>query len=327
MNKKITILFLLAAALFFTACQKNLDVFVPDPGTTNGPDTTWYATVNSSMPVAALQTNLLATPIADSFEITSSTAASLLNTAGLQCTFPPLSCVSTTGQAVSGKIQAEVFVIKKKGDMVLMNKPTTSNGQMLVSAGEIFISLKKSGQEVNLAPGAKIQIRYSDLPINPSMKLFFGEELLNGQFNWQPNPDTLSNFVGYGQQVYEITTNHLRWINLDYFYDTVGVSRSAVSLKLPFNYTNANSTAFLVFKDIRSVVRMNANVTEKRFISGKVPNGKAAWVVVISKQGNDYFMSKETVTTGVNSTNGIQAISLTPVKTSLADIKAWLATL
>jgi hypothetical protein len=327
MNKKITFILSLAAALFFTACQKNIDVFVPDPGTTGGPDTAWYTSVNSTMPVAALQTSLLATPITDSFEITSTTAASLLNTGGLQCSFPALSCISTAGQVVTGKIHAELFVIKKKGDMVLMNKPTTSNGQMLVSAGEIFIRLKKDGQDVNLAPGAKISIRYSDLPINPLMKLFFGEELLNGQFNWVPNNDTLTNFIGYGQQVYEITTNHLRWINLDYFYDTTGISRSNISLQLPFNYTNANTTAFVVFKDIRSVIRMNAVVNEKRFVSGKLPNGKAAWVVVISKQGNDYFMSKETITTGVNAANGNQSLSLTPVKTTLADIKTWLATL
>jgi hypothetical protein len=327
MNKKITILLLLSATLFFTACQKNLDLFVPDPAA-GGPDTTWYTAINNTMPVTALQTSLALTPIKDSFEITSSVTASLLNTGGLQCTFPPLCCVSsTTGQPVTGRIQAEVLVLRKKGDMVLMNKPTTSNGQMLVSAGQFLLRLKKDGQDISLAPGAKILVRYADLPINPLMKLFFGEEQLNGQFNWQPNNDTLNNFIGFGQQAYEINTNRLNWINLDYFYDTAGVARAAVSVQLPFNYTNANTTAFLVFKDIRSVLRINANVAEKRFVSGKVPNGKAAWVVILSKQGNDYFMSKEAITTGTNNTSGTQALSLTPVKTSLAEIKAWLATL
>ena len=73
---------------------------------------------------------------------------------------------------------------------------------------------------------------------------------------------------------------------------------------------------------------MNADVTERRFISGKVPNGKAATVVAISKQGNDYFLGKTIITTGVNVTSSnVQKVILNPVKTSLADIKAFLATL
>ncbi len=327
MKKQNIIIILLASCIFFTSCQKDIDIFVPDAGQLSNADTAWYGSISSTMPVAALQTNLLIEPLKDSVELTTTSMSYLTTSAGIVCGFPAAGFVSTSGAVVTGKIQVELFIIKKKGDMVLMNKPTTSNGSMLVSAGEIFIRLKKDGQEINLAPGAKINIRYSDLPINTSMKLFFGEERANGEFNWIPNYDT-SSFVGYGQQVYEITSNRLRWINLDYFYDTAGITRSTVSVKLPSNYTNANTTSFLVFKEIRSVLRMNADLTEHRFITGKVPNGKTAWVVVISKQGNDYFFTKEAITTGVNTTvNGNQALSLTPVKSSLADIKTWLATL
>jgi hypothetical protein len=327
MNKKIAILLIFTGSLFLTACQKDLDLFVPDQGQLNAPDTVWHSSISSTMPVAILQTNLLLEPVKDSFEISSSTATALLTTAGIQCTFSPLPCVNANGQTVTGKIQAEIFVIKKKGDMVLMNKPTTANGNILVSGGEFFIKLKKDGQELQLAPNAKIQIRYVDLPTNPLMKLFYGQEINPERFNWVPASDSF-NYVNTNPQVYEMVTNHLRWINLDYFYDTAGVARSTVSVRLPSYYTNANTTAFLVFNDFRSVLRMNADVPEKRFITGKVPNGKSATIVVISKQGNDYFFSKENITTGVNvTTNGNQNISLTPVKASLADIKAYLSTL
>jgi len=327
MNRKFITILSLAGTLLFTACQKDIDVFVPDAGQLNAADTAWYATITSTMPVATLQTNLLIEPVRDSFEIVSSTAPSVLINGGIQYTFSPLCCVSTAGQVVTGKIQVELLIIKKKGDMVLMNKPTTSYGNMLVSAGELFVRLKKDGQEVQLAPNAKIQIRYVDLPTNPAMKLFFGQELNTG-FNWASNTDTANNFIYITPQVYEIVTNHLHWINLDYFYDTTGVARSTVSTRLPSNYTNANTTAFLVFKEIRSVLRMNADVPERRFITGKVPNNKTATVVVISRQGNDYFLGKESVTTGLNvNAAGNQNVNITPVKTTLADIKTYLATL
>jgi hypothetical protein len=328
MRKNITIILLLASCIFFTACQKDIDIFVPDAGQTNGADTVWQNSIAATMPVAVLQTNLLIEPLKDSVELSAANITYLTASNGLVCAFPPLCCINSSGVAVTGRVQVELFAIKKKGDMVLMNKPTTSDGAMLVSGGEIFIRLKKDGQDLALAPGAKINIRYSDFPVNSNMKLFFGEERANGIFNWQPNPDTLVNRIGFGPQFYEITTNHLRWINLDYFYDTSGIARSAVSVKLPSNYTNANTTAFLVFKDLRSVLRMQADVAERRFSTGKIPQGKVAWVLVMSKQGNDYFFTKEAITTGQNTTvNSTQIIALTPVKSTLSDIKTWLATL
>ncbi|MGF2412463.1 hypothetical protein [Ferruginibacter sp.] len=327
MNKKIATILLIGGALFLNACQKSSDIFVPDPGQLNAPDTTWSNTIATSAPVFSLQTNLKIEPLKDSFEV-NNTIATILTASGVQVTFSPNCCVSSTGQTVTGKVYAEVLLIKKKGDMVLMNKPTTSNGSMLVSGGEIFIRLMKDGKELQLAPNAKIKITYTDVPVNPNMKLFFGDESNPLQFSWLPNTDTANNSVTAGQQLYEIYTNHLRWINVDYFYDTTGIARSTVSTQLPSNYTNANTSAFLVFKDLRSVLAMHGDVPEKRFITGKVPNGKIATVVAISKQGNDYFMGKELITTGVNvNTANNQKVILSPVKTSLAEIKLFLATL
>lgn len=326
MNKKIVTILFISVALFFNACQKGSDIFVPDPGQSNTADTVWSNPIATSAAVFSLQNVLKTEPLRDSFEITANT--SILTTSnGVQCTFPARCFVNSAGLAVTGKVYADILLIKKKGDMILMNKPTISNGNLLVSGGEIFISLKKDGKELQLAPNSKIYLRYSDFPTNPQMKLFYGDESNPGQFNWLPNTNS-SDSLFVGQQTYEIATSHLRWINCDYFYDTTGITRSVVSATLPSNYTNANTTSFLVFKDFRSVVGMYADVPQKRFITGKVPNGKVAVIVAISKQGNDYFLGKETITTGVNiSTANIQNVLLKPVKTSLADIKLFLSTL
>ncbi len=329
MNKKIATILLIAGTLFLNACQKNSDIFVPDPGQVNAADTTWVNTITSAMPVIALQTTLQVQtePVKDSFEVNSNTA-NITTSNGVQLSFPPFSCVTSSGVALTGKVFVELLLIKKKGDMVLINKPTTSNGSMLVSGGELFIRLKKDGQEVKLAPNVKIYIRYADFPTNPNMKLFFGDESNPERFNWLPNTDTANNYVGAGTQYYEMLINHLHWINVDYFYDTTGITRSVVTAHLPSNYTNANTSTFLVFKELRSVLKMNADVAERRFISGKVPNGKVATVVALSKQGNDYFLGKETITTGLNvTTANVQKVVLSPIKTSLTDIKAFLATL
>jgi hypothetical protein len=318
--KKIVIIILIAGLFLLSACKKNIDAFVPNPFT-NAPDTNWYNTITSTMAVTALQNDLKIITVTDSFEVSNTIADK--NIGGMQLIFTPNCCTNSTGQAITGKVTAEALLIKNKGDMVLMNKPTSSNGQLLVSGGEIFITLTQNGQQLQLAPNARVAIRYADAAPNPQMKLFYGDETNPLQFNWIPSRDS----IFAGNQFYELVSSKLRWINCDYFYDTTGTTRSTVSVHLPFNYTNANTETFLVFKNIRSVLGMYGDVAEKRFVSTKVPGGLPATVVAISKQGNDYFLDKEEITTGVNVVAGNQKVSLTPIKTSLPDIKKILGTL
>ena len=163
MNKKIIIPFLIAGAFLLNACQKNTDIFVPDPGQINGPDTTWQTNITASMPVSDLKNKLLFESHFDSIEVNSN-IASVLTPFGIVVNFPPNSCVGATGQPIAGRVQVEIMLLKKKGDMIRMGRPTTSGDSLLVTAGEIFVRLKKDGLPVQLAPNAKINIRYTDFP-------------------------------------------------------------------------------------------------------------------------------------------------------------------
>lgn len=330
MNRKIITLFLLAGSFFFASCQKDSDVFVPDPSQINGPDTNWYNTITPTMPVSLLKTNLnSAIPVyTDSFEVNANPAY-IITTFGLQCGFPPHCCVTAAGQAITGFVKVELVLVKKKGDMVQLNRPTTSNGRLLISGGEVFIRLKQNGQDVQLAPNAKIQVRFPvDIPIATQMKLFLGDESNPDYFNWLPNTDLVNNTLTITTQNYEIQTNHLRWLNADYFYDTTGITRTTLTATLDPQFTNANTTAYAVFKDFRSVVALTGDIGARKFISGLLPVGKDITIVVISKQGNDYFMDHKLVTTiSPSNTPGNQTVLVKPVITTLTDIKAFLGTL
>ncbi|HNU89542.1 MAG TPA: hypothetical protein PKJ94_14680 [Ferruginibacter sp.] len=327
MNRKIIISFLAAGLLVLSACRKNTDVFVPDPGQLNGPDTAWQVTITAGMPVSDLKNSLLFTPYFDSIEVNSNIAT--INTPfGVQVNFPPNSCVSAAGIPIAGKVQVELMVLKKKGDMIRMNRPTTSFDSLLVTAGELFIRLKKEGAPVSLAPNAKINIRYSDLPTNQAMKLFFGDETNAQLFTWLPNQDLSNNFVTPGTQVYEIYTNHLRWINIAYGFNTSSSATVHVAADLAPYFTNANTVAFTVFKDLRSVAGMRGDYIAKKFISSTLPVGKAITVVVISKQAGDYYLGYESAVT-ITPTSGTinQVVPVRPVKRSLPEIIAFLSTL
>ncbi len=327
MNRKIIILVLISAGLFLNACQKNTDIFVPDPGQLNGPDTTWQNTVTASMPVSNLKTRLLFEPYIDSINVNSN-IASILTPFGLVVNFPPNCCVNTAGQTVTGKVQVELMLIKKKGDMIRLSRPTTSNDSLLVSAGEIFITLKKDGQAVALAPGLKINIRHVDIPINQLMKFFAGDETNIERFNWKPNSDPLNNMVNIGSQAYEIYTNHLRWVNIAYVFDLNSSAKVNVVADLAPYFTNVNTIAFTVFKDFRSVAGMYGNTNTRKFSSGKLPVGKAITVVIISKQGDDYYLGYETMFTQAPASGTVsQSVHIVPIKRSLSDIIYYLNTL
>lgn len=327
MNKRTIISFLTAGVLLLSACSKNSDIFVPDPGQPNGPDTSWQVTVTPSMPVSGLKTSLLLEPYSDSIEVNAS--ISTLNTPlGIQVIFPPNSCVTAAGVPITGKIQVELLVLKKKGDMIRMSKPTTTYDSLLVTAGEIFLRLKKDGLPVQLAPNARIYIKYNDLPINTGMKLLFGDESNAQQFNWLPNQDLVNNAISMGTQGYEISTNHLRWINIAYGLNTTSSPAVDIVADLAPYFTNANTIAFAVLKDFRSVAGMYGDLSTKKFISPKIPVGKAITVVVISKQANDYYLGYESaVTVTPASGSGNQVVSVRPVKRSLPEIIAYLNSL
>jgi hypothetical protein len=327
MNIQKLVLVLFTSAFILNACEKNTDIFIPDPGQINGPDTAWHATVTPAMPVTTLKNNLSLAPYEDT--ITTNAATVSLNTPfGVVLTFPPNCCVNGSGQIVTGRINVEIQVVKKKGDMVRFDKPSIYNDSMMVTAGHIFIRLKKDGQVLQLAPNARILVRYVDVPVNQQMKFFAGDETNPNLFNWIHNPDPVNNTVTYSTQAYEILTNKLRWISLSQVYDLNTVAKVKVGADIPSYFTNSNTVSYVVFKDLRSVTAMQGDIGTRRFVSPKLPVGKQVTVVVISRIGTDYYLGHQAAVTQlppVNST--IQLVPVVPVKRSLNEIISYLNSL
>jgi hypothetical protein len=326
MNKKIIILVLFAGGLFLNACQKDIDVFVPDAGQLNGPDTSWQSTITAASPVSVLKNNLFAEPYKDTITVNAN-IATVVTPFGMQINFPPNCCVNA-GQAVTGKVDVEIQVVKKKGDMIRLDKPSIFNDSALTTAGEIFISLKKNGQPLQLAPGVRYNINYVDLPTNQQMKFFMGDESNTQAFNWLPTPEPNLDTIIITPQSYQIYTKRLRWISVAQPFEISTSGRVNVTADMASYFTNANTVAFTVFKDIRSVVAMRPDMGTRKFITGRLPIGKAITVVVISKQGDDYYLGfQSTVTQTSASSPSVQHVNIVPIKKSLAEILSYLNTL
>lgn len=323
MKTKIILFFLVIITVVFTSCQKDTDIFIPN--TTVGLDTNWVSATTDQSPINQVKKLLAPSVLSDSIDAT--IGGTLQTSQGLTVIVLPQSLLLGNGQLATGKIYIETILIKQRGDMILMDKPTTSNGRILISGGEIFIRIRKENEELHLDPGKGIYIKYNDAGASSLMRLFYGDESNAERFNWVQSTSNTQSAIGVTSQGYELFCQQLRWINCDYFADTTA-GRITVTASLPADYTNANTSVYLVFKDLKAVAGMYGDITTKKFSSSKVPSGKAAIVVSITKKGtNSYYLGHETIITGQTNLNGIQTVPLSPQPTSLSDIKAYLATL
>lgn len=323
-----TFLLITFSTLLFASCQKDLDNFIPDPGQPTGPDTTWYASLSSTMPVGELKNNLLLPLHTDSINLVPGAVTTLTASSGLTATLQGGSFVTLSQVPVSGTIDMESILLLKKGDLIRMGTPTVSDGRMLVSGGAFFLRFKKGQEELQFSQNGRININFQDQPLLQNMQLFNGSQTDPFNFNWIPNLDSANNSVFTTNQSYLVHTNQLQWINIDYFYDTTGIPMTRLAVSLPSNYTNANSMAYLVFNNMRSVLPLTGNITERKFISGLIPANMQVTVVVISKQSNNYFLGSGSLTTALpQGTSNWQETSVSPSIQTLDAIKNFLNSL
>lgn len=325
--KKSIFAIVIVSAIWLFSCQKDLDVFVPDSPAPQGPDTIWHNILGADLPVKLLKKQLAPVVKLDSFEV--GNLPNIINTSGMQLRFPVNCLVTQNGQPVTGKVFLETLLITKKGNMILADKPTISNGRVLISGGELFVRVRKENEELVLAPGRFLEFTVPDPAPSPQMRLFYGDESNPDRFNWLPAQDS-GQIAGVfaGSQGYNGLSANLRWINCDYFYDTTGLNRISVAASLPPQYTNGNSLCYLVFNNQRVVLPMYGDAAVRKFVSTRIPVGLSVTLVLISKQGDEYFHGQVTATTGATGAGIIQQlVNMAPTKKSLDDIKQIVGSL
>lgn len=316
--KQISFLLLLAAAVL-TGCEKSFENFTPNTGNP-ATDTVWAGTATGNFAeVNTLHQNLVRPPLVDSFTLTANTVITFPD--DIRIEIAPNS-FRLNGTVPDGKAVIEFFLLKSKGDFIRFRKPTTSNGYLLESGGSFNISVRKNGQALQLIPGEYIKVTYKDASPNPLMRGFTGSAPLTGSgaanFNWVKDDSIM---VRTTQNGYEVFANTLNWINCDYFRDTAEL-KTRIAFILPKEFTNSNTSSFIVYKSFRAVMQMDTDAVNRIWRKDRVPVNRQVIYVTISKRGDNYYLGTKESNTAIN-----QNVEIRPEKKSLQEIKNFMDSL
>lgn len=311
---KLCFLSLFIAALLIS-CEKSYENF--DGTTPVSTDTIWSVTNTTLLPINQLHNSLLIPAMIDSFNINNGGTVQFTNNTRVEI---PAAAFTNSGATVDGKAQIELHLLTTKGDLVRFRRPTTSNGYLLQSGGVLYINVSKNGQALQLKLGRTLHVSFQESNPTNLMQGFYGVPANTtsfDNFNWIPIQDTGFRIVTTANS-YQVITNRLQWINCDYFSDTAA-QKSRTVLSMPPDFTNANTSAFIVFKNIRSVMQFGADAANRIWKTEKVPVGKDVLYVTITKKGSDYWLGTADATTAA-----LQNIHIVPVKTTLSALNSFL---
>jgi hypothetical protein len=314
----------LLAVWLAAGCSKDVDVFVPD-AVQPAPDTLWVNNITDTMPVAVLKKELLLSVHTDSVD--AGAGDTVIAPLGAKFYLPAGIVTNAAGAAINGKVKLELMHITKNGDLIRMNKPTSNQGKIFASGGIVFAQLSKYEQALQLKDGKTATITMpTQTTLIDSLKIHFGDGSGLLEYNWLLNYDSANTIVNESA-AYRLQSHRLGWIGSGKFYTTY--APVTVHVKLPSQFTNANSFVSLVVDGKLCMANCYGQPLYKRFVAYGLPGAQAATLVVLSKIGNRYFAAKKSIVLqpGVVGTVVVQSENVTPVLSSPSAVNSLLNSL
>ena len=221
---------------------------------------------------------------ADTFTITTTSTQSVTTAEGTQVTIPANAFTDLNGNPVSGEVTFKVTDIYKKSDMIKSQKPTISDGQVLISGGEFNFSAQTlTGETLKLDEGVYISVQtpVSSKDADSEMQLFIGEEDENGDFNWD---EAFGDSLSTANRSYFFNIDSLTWINIDKFYDA---TNTTLTINLSDGAVTKKAVTYVVFHNINSVIIVpEVRSTDKNTYETTIPLGESVTVISLAEVDN-----------------------------------------
>jgi hypothetical protein len=335
MKKFILSIFVLSVIVFLPACVKNNDEYIETGTITiSRPDSVWEDETNAaplptgqtvSLTIDKLYSNLQKTITLGAITAENGGTVTLNNEAFVD--IPANACVyANNNQPCNGKVDIDFAVLKTKGDLINYDKPTISGGRLLASGGVVYVGARQGTREVKLAQNRKIRIRFKSEKIEKTMQLFEGKTIDRFKFDWiLINNNISATNVGLWVDTiqsrepkgYDFPCDRFGWMNCNKFVEDGNLTNKVAVTFTDAFYTNKNSSVYLVFKDIMSVVKLEGNTTLRQFNMPNghkgIPIGSKVYVVSLSQVGEKSYLDIQDITIAATNTIRVKQQSiLTP---------------
>ena len=313
------------------SCGKDMDEFIPTSTTTIvKSDTVWQedllkindisTTVLSPLNIEKLMADLATYPVTR--EINAERGGIITTPDGATVEFSANSCVTKNNRPCTGNLTVEILILRKKGEFLLNNVPTTSLGRQLISGGAVRIKVSQNGDEVKLArpftAPYKVKFQSASPTSDPAMRLFEGTTQGRFKFDWVPISSVSGisdvpflrtwrdSIQGRSTAGFELFLDRFSWINCDKFSGDSTNLTNKFCVTLPDTFTNQNTSVFVVFKDINSVISLVGDGKTKQFCVPSsyrgLPIGKIVNIISISTIKDRIYIGKKEVTIAPNTT-------------------------
>lgn len=237
---------------------------------------------------------------------------------GTVISIPANAFETVSGEKISGQVEIELKEFYRKSDFVINSLPTESDGKILETGGTVFISAKRSGEELRLLPGKDIRLDMNYKGDFKGMQTFEGKTEA-GMINWRPSRSAPF-FAGYiGPVTYfedvpfpkarkdgsgrlatsdsifqaQIIAGNMGWINCDRFAGY----RNLISTKVCVSNAPEIARVAMVFRNANSILLRFSNeggICE--FPS--VPKGSRVTIFAYSDHGTEALVASKEVIIG-----------------------------
>lgn len=280
---------LLTSIAFLTSCKKKTDS--NDPTAPNIPDGS----------VMQFFENELANEM-QTFTIDPSIHNVLNGKKGTVLSIPPNSFKDASNNLVTGNVEIKLAELLDARDALLSNKPTVSNGNLLSSGGQIFVSATQNGQQLSRVSNSQPTAYLPTSSPDASMSRFVGNQQDGGAINWLPaNTAGLSNQVTIVQDSIEdyywmdVLDSTYNWINCDRFMNASGTT---VRISLPSGYATENALVFAYIKSENSLSGAYYSYQTGEF-QAPLPLGQQVTIVALGNKSGQYYSTFHTTTVQV----------------------------
>ncbi|MDI9319147.1 MAG: hypothetical protein QM530_01615 [Phycisphaerales bacterium] len=218
---------------------------------------------------------------------------SFYGNSGTRYEFQPNSFQTLSGTVVTGNVDIQVLECTNNADMIFGKMLTMSDGQPLISAGEISLSASQGGVAVNIRPGKNYTV---SLPTNrgaatAGMYFFRGastESYAGTTTNWSITKDSLLSIIYDGDTV-RMTPDSTGNSNVDKF-SSAGFASVDVKLTGVTGAINAKDVmTYYVLEGYMGVASMpTANFSANTYSSSAILKLKSHLVACCIYNGDFY---------------------------------------